>query len=262
MKRGEILNDLKIIEQREVLGKEFKIYGDFENPLFLAKDVANWIEHSDISTMMRTVDDNEKLLQTLFVSGQNREMWFLTEDGLYEVLMQSRKPIAKEFKKEVKQILKTIRKHGLYAKEELLDNPDIAIAAFKALKEEREARKALEAENERMQPLALFAKSVSASDTSILIGDLAKLLKQNGYDTGQKRLFEELRQRGFLMKSGSSKNLPTQRAMELGLFEVKESTINNPDGSVRVTKTTKVTGKGQVYFVNLLLGKQVEEKVS
>ena len=255
------MNDLKIIEQREVLGKEFKIYGDFENPLFLAKDVANWIEHSDISTMMRTVDDNEKLLQTLFVSGQNREMWFLTEDGLYEVLMQSRKPIAKEFKKEVKQILKTIRKHGLYAKEELLDNPDIAIAAFKALKEEREARKALEAENERMQPLALFAKSVSASDTSILIGDLAKLLKQNGYDTGQKRLFEELRQRGFLMKSGSSKNLPTQRAMELGLFEVKESTINNPDGSVRVTKTTKVTGKGQVYFVNLFLGKQLEEKV-
>ena len=245
-----------------MLGKEFKIYGDFENPLFLAKDVANWIEHSDISTMMRTVDDNEKLIQTLFVSGQNREMWFLTEDGLYEVLMQSRKPIAKEFKREVKQILKTVRKHGLYAKEELLDNPDIAIAAFKALKEEREARKALEAENERMQPLALFAKSVSASDTSILVGDLAKLLKQNGYDTGQKRLFEELRQRSFLMKSGSSKNLPTQKAMELGLFEVKESTINNPDGSVRVTKTTKVTGKGQVYFVNLFLGKPVEEKVS
>lgn len=256
------MNDLKIIEQREVLGKEFKIYGDFENPLFLAKDVANWIEHSDISTMMRTVDDNEKLIQTLFVSGQNREMWFLTEDGLYEVLMQSRKPIAKEFKREVKQILKTIRKHGLYAKEELLDNPDIAIAAFKALKEEREARKALEVENKQMKPLALFAKSVSASDTSILIGDLAKLLKQNGYDTGQKRLFEELRQRSFLMKAGSSKNLPTQKAMELGLFEVKESTINNPDGSVRVTKTTKVTGKGQVYFVNLFLGKQVEEKVS
>ena len=183
----------------------------------------------------------------------------LTEDGLYEVLMQSRKPIAKEFKREVKQILKTIRKHGLYAKEELLDNPDIAIAAFKALKEEREARKALEAENKQMQPLALFAKSVSASDTSILIGDLAKLLKQNGYDTGQKRLFEELRQRGFLMKSGSSKNLPTQKGMELGLFEVKESTINNPDGSVRVTKTTKVTGKGQVYFVNLFLGKQIEK---
>lgn len=115
---------------------------------------------------------------------------------------------------------------------------------------------------EESRPKVLFAESVSASDTSILIGDLAKLLKQNGYDTGQKRLFEELRQRSFLMKTGSSKNLPTQKAMELGLFEVKESTINNPDGSVRVTKTTKVTGKGQVYFVNLFLGKQVEEKVS
>ena len=229
----------------------------------MAKDVAEWIEHSNSRMMLQAVDENEKLcVNNPYALQGQQEQWFLTEDGLYEVLMQSRKPIAKEFKREVKQILKTIRKHGLYAKEELLDNPDIAIAAFKALKEEREARKALEAENERMQPLALFAKSVSASDTSILIGDLAKLLKQNGYDTGQKRLFEELRQRGFLMKSGSSKNLPTQKSMELGLFEVKESTINNPDGSVRVTKTTKVTGKGQVYFVNLFLGKQVEEKVS
>ena len=229
----------------------------------MAKDVAEWIEHSNSRMMLQAVDENEKLcVNNPYALQGQQEQWFLTEDGLYEVLMQSRKPIAKEFKREVKQILKTIRKHGLYAKEELLDNPDIAIAAFKALKEEREARKALEAENERMQPLALFAKSVSASDTSILIGDLAKLLKQNGYDTGQERLFEELRQRGFLMKSGSSKNLPTQKSMELGLFEVKESTINNPDGSVRVTKTTKVTGKGQVYFVNLFLGKQVEEKVS
>lgn len=256
------MSELKIIEQREVLGKEFRIYGDFENPLFLAKDVAEWIEHSNSRMMLQAVDENEKLcVNNPYALQGQQEQWFLTEDGLYEVLMQSRKPIAKEFKKEVKQILKTIRKHGLYAKEELLDNPDIAIAAFKALKEEREARKALEEENEKMQPLALFAKSVSASDTSILIGDLAKLLKQNGYDTGQKRLFEELRQRSFLMKSGSSKNLPTQKAMELGLFEVKESTINNPDGSVRVTKTTKITGKGQVYFVNLFLGKQLEEKV-
>lgn len=248
------MSELKIIEQREVLGKEFRIYGDFENPLFLAKDVAEWIEHSNSRMMLQAVDENEKLcVNNPYALQGQQEQWFLTEDGLYEVLMQSRKPIAKEFKREVKQILKTIRKHGLYAKEELLDNPDIAIAAFKALKEEREARKALEAENKQMQPLALFAKSVSASDTSILIGDLAKLLKQNGYNTGQKRLFEELRQRGFLMKSGSSKNLPTQKSMELGLFEVKESTINNPDGSVRVTKTTKITGKGQIYFVNKFL---------
>lgn len=131
----------------------------------------------------------------------------------------------------------------------------------RALRIAEQELSALKIQAEEMKPKALFADAVSASHTSILVGDLAKLLKQNGYDTGQKRLFEELRQRGFLMKTGSSKNLPTQKSMELGLFEVKESTINNPDGSVRVTKTTKVTGKGQVYFVNLFLGKQVEEKV-
>lgn len=190
-------------------------------------------------------------------NGGIQELLFISEGDLYRLIVSSKLPTAEKFERWVfDEVIPSIRKHGLYATDELLDNPDIAIAAFKALKEEREARKALEAENKQMQPLALFAKSVSASDTSILIGDLAKLLKQNGYDTGQKRLFEELRQRSFLMKDGSSKNLPTQKAMELGLFEVKESTINNPDGSVRVTKTTKVTGKGQVYFVNLFLSKE------
>ena len=108
------MNNLKIIDERTILTKEFKIYGDFENPLFLAKDIAEWIEHSDVSMMLKSIDDEEKLIQTMFVSGQNREMWFLTEDGLYEVLMQSRKPIAKAFKKEVKKILKEIRKTGSY----------------------------------------------------------------------------------------------------------------------------------------------------
>lgn len=113
------MKELKVIKEREVLGKEFRIYGDFENPLFLAKDVAEWIEHSDVSTMLKGIDENEKLIQTIFVSGQNRDMWFLTEDGLYEVLMLSRKPIAKEFKKQVKEILKTIRKAGRYEKKPL-----------------------------------------------------------------------------------------------------------------------------------------------
>ena len=101
-----------------------------------------------------------------------------------------------------------------------------------------------------LQPKALFAESVAASKTSILIGELAKILKQNGVDTGQNKLFEKLREEGYLMKTGSSRNLPTQRAMELGLFEIKESVHNNPDGSIRVNKTTKVTGKGQIYFIN------------
>ena len=106
---------------------------------------------------------------------------------------------------------------------------------------------------QRMKPKEIFADAVSASHTSILIGDLAKLLKQNGYETGQKRLFERLRAEGYLMKSGISKNMPTQKAADMGLFEVKETTITNPDGSVKITRTTKVTGKGQQYFINKFL---------
>lgn len=111
----------------------------------------------------------------------------------------------------------------------------------------------LQEDNDRMKPKEIFADAVSTSHTSILIGDLAKLLKQNGYETGQKRLFEQLRQEGYLIKGGSSKNMPTQKSMDMGLFDVKETTITNPDGSVRVTKTTKVTGKGQQYFINRFL---------
>ena len=107
---------------------------------------------------------------------------------------------------------------------------------------------------QQQAPKVLFADAVATSDTSILIGDLAKLIKQNGVDTGQKRLFGYLRESGYLMKQGSNTNMPTQKAMNLGLFEVKERTINNPDGSVRITRTTKVTGKGQQYFINLFLG--------
>lgn len=254
------MNELKIFKNSE-FGEIRTVEIDSE-PWFVGKDVAEVLGYSKArNAILAHVDTEDKKDAPIQGDlGGTQNMIIINESGLYSLILSSKLPHAKAFKRWVtSEVLPAIRKHGLYAKEELLDNPDIAIAAFKALKEEREARKALEAENERMQPLALFAKSVSASDTSILIGDLAKLLKQNGYDTGQKRLFEELRQRSFLMKSGSSKNLPTQKAMELGLFEVKESTINNPDGSVRVTKTTKVTGKGQVYFVNLFLGKQIEK---
>ena len=243
---------LQIIEQREVLGKEFTIYGDLENPLFLAKDVAIWIEHNNISHMMSIVDENEKLTYTIRNSGQNREMWFLTEDGLYEVLMQSRKPIAKQFKKEVKKILKTIRLNGMYATDKLLDNPDLAIQAFTKLKEERERRLQLEHEAEINKPKVIFAEAVETSKTSILIGELAKLIKQNGYDIGQKRLFAWLRDNGYLIKISrrTDYNMPTQRAMELGLFEIKETAITHSDGHISINKTVKVTGKGQIYFIN------------
>lgn len=250
------MNELKMIDERELLGKEFRIYGNFENPLFLAKDVAEWIEYdvSNVSKMVKSVDENEKVITRT----NNTSAIFLTEDGLYEVLMLSRKPIAKEFKKEVKKILKTIRKNGMYVVDDLLDNPDLAIQAFTKLKEEREKRKKLEIKLEEDKPKVLFADSVSTSKTSILVGELAKLLKQNGIDIGQNRLFEQLRNLGYLIqKKGSSFNMPTQRSMELKLFEIKETTISQPNGEIRIQKTPKVTGKGQQYFINLFLKNKI-----
>lgn len=133
---------------------------------------------------------------------------------------------------------------------ETLLNPDTIIKLATQLKQEQEQRKQLQTENDRMKPKALFADAVSTSNTSILIGQLAKILKQNGVDTGQNRLFAWMRANGYLGKRGDSYNKPTQKSMELGLMEVKERTVNNPDGSIRVTITTKVTGKGQQYFIN------------
>ncbi|WP_175613253.1 phage antirepressor KilAC domain-containing protein [Fusobacterium mortiferum] len=245
------MEKLQIIEQREVLGKEFKIYGDFENPLFKANDVAQWIEHSNVSKMLESIDNIEKVKYEIGTLTNSYSAWFLTEDGLYEVLMQSRKPIAKVFKKEVKIILKTIRQNGMYVTDKLLDDPDLAIKAFTKLKEEREKRKALETQIEEDKPKVLFANAVETSKSTILIGDLAKILKQNGIDIGQKRLFSWLRDNGYLIKrNGSDYNMPTQMSMELKLFEIKETAVTHSDGHITVNKTPKVTGKGQIYFIN------------
>ena len=247
------INSLNVIEEQTVLGKEFKVYGTYDKPLFLAKDVAGWIELTNVTDMISRVDSDE--VTKLNLGGLQGECNFLTEDGLYEVLMQSRKPIAKQFKKEVKKILKDIRRHGLYTTDELLNNPDIAIKAFTALKEEREKNKLLQQDNERMKPKEIFADAVSASNTSILIGDLAKIIKQNGVDIGQKRLFSWMREHGYLIKrKGADWNSPTQKSMEKGLFEVKETAITHSDGHVSVSKTTKVTGRGQLYFINKFVG--------
>ncbi|MDO4584691.1 MAG: phage antirepressor KilAC domain-containing protein [Planctomycetia bacterium] len=253
--------EIAIVTRKEVLGQELKVYGTFEEPLFLAADVAEWIEHSDTRKMTDTVDEEEKLIGTIFRSGQNREMWFLTEDGLYEVLMQSRKPIAREFKREVKRMLKEIRRQGIYATpakiEEFLSDPDTLIKTLQVLKEERQKRLELESQQEADRPKVLFADSVSASKTSILIGDLAKILKQNGIDIGQKRLFHWLREKGWLIRQkGNSYNMPTQKGMEQGYFEIKETVITHSDGHVTISKTPKITGRGQVFFVHLFLSKQ------
>ena len=258
------MNELQIIDEREVLGKQLRIYGDFENPLFLAKDVAEWIEHSNVTKMLNGIDKTEKIViktpsNNLLVGLQsNTEYTFLTEEGLYEVLMQSRKPVAKEFKKKVKEILKDVRKYGMYATDELLDNPDLIIKMATRLKEEKAKNKELEDKMKEDKPKVLFADAVATSQSSILVGDLAKILKQNGIETGQKRLFSKLRDEGYLIKqNGMSYNMPTQKSMELELFEIKETAVTHSDGHISINKTVKVTGKGQQYFINLFLNEKI-----
>lgn len=166
--------------------------------------------------------------------------------------MASKLPNAKRFKRWVtSEVLPNIRKNGGYivGQETLSDDELIQKALLVATNKLKERERQLE----EQKPKVLFANSVETSTTSILIGDLAKLIKQNGHDIGQNRLFKWLRENNYLIKSGERKNMPTQMAMDLGLFEVKERTVNNPDGSIRITKTTKVTGKGQIYFVNKFL---------
>ncbi|WP_107839540.1 phage antirepressor [Metasolibacillus meyeri] len=252
------MNQLQVIYQQKVLNKNFEVYGTYENPLFLAKDVTAWIEHSQPSKMLITVDEDEKLRGTIFLSGQKREMWFLTEDGLYEVLMQSRKPIAKQFKKQVKAILKEIRTQGAYV-HAADDEDEVTILAKGMLAAQRamERKDRLIAEQklviEQQKPKVLFAEAVQASSTSILIGEFAKILKQNGVDIGQKRLFQWLRKNGYLIKQeGTEKNLPIQRYIERGWFKVRATIIKRTEGDVQ-GGTTLITGKGQVELTNLLL---------
>lgn len=225
-------------------------------PWFVGKDIAESLGYKDTSdALKRHVQDDDKLSRCFPDSGQGRAMYIINESGLYSLILSSKLPKAKKFKKWVTgEVLPSIRKNGMYATDELLNNSDLLIQVATQLKEERQARQQLELINQENQPKVLFADSVASSKQTILIGDLAKLIKQNGYDIGQNRLFEWLRANGYLIsRNGESYNMPTQRAMDLELFEVKERTHLNPDGSVRLTKTTKVTGKGQVYFINKFL---------
>lgn len=187
--------------------------------------------------------------------GGKQKMTIINESGLYSLVMSSKLPSAKAFKRWVtSEVLPSIRRHGAYVTpstlEEMISDPDTAIRLFTALRDEREQRIKLEVEAKANQPKVLFANSVSASDDCILIGTLAKMICQNGTQIGQNRLFALLRNDGYLMQSGIRRNLPTQRAMEMGLFKVKESTITSADGAVRLIQTPVVTGKGQEYFIN------------
>lgn len=257
------MNHLKVIHEQVVLNKKLKVYGTVENPLFLAKDVANWIEHSDTSKMIRSIDEDEKVKNNVPTLGGNQESWFLTEDGLYEVLMQSRKPIAKQFKKQIKTVLKEIRLNGGYiATNEDDDEMTILAKGFLIAQKTIESNKKKIVEQQLIidaqKPKVLFAEAIQASETTILVGEFAKILKQNGIDVGQKRLFEWLRENGYLIKrKGSDYNSPTQKSMELGLFEIKETPIHHNSGEISISRTSKITGKGQAYFINKFLNRAV-----
>ena len=231
-------------------------------PYFVGKDVAEILGYSNPrKAIIDHVDEDDKSDGVTIRDSIGREQnpVCVNESGLYSLIFSSKMPKARQFKHWVTaEVLPSIRKHGAYITsgklEEIMNDPDSWIQLLTALKGEREEKKKLEAKVEQDRPKVLFADAVDASRTSILIGDLAKLIKQNGVDIGQKRLFVWMRENGFLMKSGSSTNMPTQKAMDMKLFEVKERTFSNPDGSIRTTKTTKVTGKGQQYFINRFLG--------
>lgn len=227
-------------------------------PYLVGKDVAEILGYSRPDNAIRNhVDDEDKLVHQFSASGQNRNMTVINESGFYALVLSSKLPRAKEFKRWVtSEVLPTIRKHGMFATDELLNNPDFAIATLQKLKEEREAKKLLEATIEEQKPKVIFANAVSASHTSILVGEFAKLMRQNGVNMGQNRMFVWLRENGYLInRKGSDKNMPTQKSMELGLFEIKETTINHSDGHISINKTPKITGKGQLYFADKLLSK-------
>ncbi|MDY0256225.1 phage antirepressor KilAC domain-containing protein [Gudongella oleilytica] len=234
-------------------------------PWFVGKDVAEILGYTNPQKAIRDhIDEEDKTLNESFTVNGTKGI-LINESGLYSLILSSKLPSAKQFKRWVtNEVLPSIRKHGVYATaetaERLLNDPDFMIRTFTALKEEREKNAALQSKIEQDKPKVLFADAVSTAKTSILVGELAKLLKQNGIEIGGTRLFAWLRENGYLIKrNGTDYNMPTQYSMELGLFEIKETSITHSDGHVTVQKTPKVTGKGQAYFVNKFLGERKEE---
>ena len=229
-------------------------------PYFVGKDVAEVLGYSNSRKAIADhVDSEDKGVTKCYTLGGTQQTTIINESGLYSLILASKLPTAKKFKHWVtSEVLPTIRKHGAY----MTDAKAAAIVTDKGsladlLQQAAEQLKRKDIQIEQMKPKALFADAVSTSDTPILVGELAKILHQNGVSMGQNRMFRWLRDNGYLIsKKGTSYNMPTQRAMELGLFKIKENAITHSDGHVTITKTPKVTGKGQVYFVNKFVGEE------
>lgn len=243
------MNDLQLFNNPE-FGAVRAVEVDGE-PWFVGKDVAQALGYSNPRKALADhVDAEDKGVTKCDTPGGEQDITTINESGLYSLVLSSKLPGAKKFKRWVtSEVLPTIRKTGGY------QLPKDYPSALRALADTTEKLLAAETENEANKPKVLFADAVSTAKTSILVGELAKLLKQNGVDIGQNRLFGWLRENGFLIRrNGTDFNMPTQKSMDLGLFEIKETVVSHADGHTSVNKTPKVTGKGQQYFVQRFLG--------
>lgn len=219
-------------------------------PWFVLKDLCEILEIDHVPTVKKRLSDdvvsNHPIHDAL---GRMQDTAIVNEDGMYDVVLESRKPEAKSFRKWVTgEVLPSIRKTGSYSITQQI--PQTYADALRLAADLSDKNETLNNKIESDKPLVLFAESLQVSDDSILIGELAKVLKQNGIDIGQNRLFQILRNEGYLIKSGEQYNMPTQRSMELKLFEIKTGSRNSSDGTIKITRTPKVTGKGQIYFIN------------
>lgn len=255
------MNELQIFNNPE-FGEIRTVAIDGE-PWFVGKDVAERLGYSNTKdALSRHVDRDDKQGSRFTTSGQARDMTVINESGLYSLVLSSKLPTAKKFKRWItSEVIPTIRKTGGYVQnDEAFINTylpyadDSTVALFKST---LATVRSLNAKIEKDKPKVLFADAVSTAKTSILVGELAKILKQNGVNIGQNRLFEYLRKNGYLIsRRGSDYNMPTQRSMERGWFEIKETAITHSDGSIGVSKTVKVTGRGQQYFINHFLANE------
>lgn len=239
---------MAVINETEIMDKTFRVYGTFENPLFLAKDVAEWIEHSNLTVMINSVDDDEKLIsRTKDCLGRDNSATFLTENGLYEVLMLSRKPIAKQFKTEVKKILKELR----------LKNSRVPQTFAQALRLAAEQQEMIEAQQvliESQKPKVEFYDCVTGSDDTIDMAEVAKVLNCG---MGRNRIFQLLREKEILNNS----NQPYQQFVDRGYFRVIESKFTLPDGTTRINLKTVVFQKGLDFIRSVVTGnKSVSRK--
>lgn len=262
-----MINGLQVFSYEGTEIRTVELSGE---PWWVLKDICDVLELSNPSMIADRLDEDEKQKvdpKQYLGSRSNEPVTVISESGLYNVILLSRKPEAKKFKRWIThEVLPAIHKHGAYVTsaklEEMISDPAAWIKLLSALKDERDAKERLQLEAAQNEPKVVFANAVSVSSGTILIGELAKILKGNGIEIGQNRLFEKLRQEGYLIKrQGTDYNAPTQRAMELGLFRVKETAITHSDGHVTISKTTKVTGKGQQYFINLFLGRGGDGKI-